>query len=767
MAIWPFGRRGKRHTMQLDTDPRGDVVLSHDGRHSLDEGKLGRKPSRKQSKRRKNRHSQPVDDYPTNYPPSSASQTELNRPVKAVSHSYTAPNLGSQTLSRKPSLQTPKRNESPAVLKKRLSKRKAYEIAREREIRLMASTPIDIPRRATTPLPGDPMQIDSRRTHSALSRHFDRHRSNISLSIQESAHSSVSDFAEAYTFKVNGFAAWTPRPVIRYVEASPRTTSSRNNQRTPEPADRRTTSPTLELSEENLRSKKRIDELADDLDAGALRELMERDRRRRGRKEIEDHEKLLRKLQRTAHKQPKSGTTNTSPKAPRVGTKNPSEDQRNDARPENRPESQPEPHATSQETEEAFLADEPQGSWLRGGSRDGEADCRESPESVHVVGNIDDSSIREQKAGQRLSFGPSQDMAMSQSTLSASLSPSRHGLSSQASSQFYRMARESASDLSRGVDSERRLSDVSGRRVSTITSIFRRGSSRLKRSYRERFPDRSPPPLNNVSNESFFKVNTQPQPAAPYTPPKVLLGPSSFKRSQSKFTEHFGDEPLSPPDSRIQSPDIPDDEPVAGDRVPDLQSGSYYPIPGAGTDGPKNRHHSLAGGSLEDDPDNVPLSQSLASIDSEGSWMSGQFLRRISQKPVNSARQSLNSSRMKTDEGVEKSSKSDDDSADTQYVAFGPFPGETKGESSNATDKDVASPHQPVQVEETWHEDIAKRPVLVTPPVRPKSTEGLLNNVRSLSPISAEEQFSPIEGHSTEILFSTAHDTTNHTQAPQ
>ncbi|KAL2830770.1 hypothetical protein BDW59DRAFT_140802 [Aspergillus cavernicola] len=762
MAIWPFGRRGKRHTIQLDTDTRGDVALPHDSRHSFDEGKLGRKPSRKQSKRRKNRHSQPVEDFPTNlhdsqptHYPSSALQSEQNRPLKA----YTLPtaNPDPQLLSRNPSLRKPKRNESPARLKKRLSKRKAYEIHREREIRMMASMPIDIPRRDTTPLSGDPMQIDGRQAHSGLSRRSDRHRSDISLSIQESAASSLSDFSETYTFKVNGFAAWTPRPIIRYVEA-PRTSYSRN-QRTPD----RTKSPTVEASEENLRSKKRIDELADGLDAGALRELMDRDRRRRERKQLEDHEKLVRKLQRNAERVLKTGNVvDSSPQVPEDEAKNITESQRGRSSPEDHPDPQP----TTQGTE-AFLSSEPQGSWLRDTSRGVQRDNCQSPESANVVGNIDDSSIREQKAGQRFSFGPSQDMAMSRSTLSTSIVPSRHGLGSPDSSQFYNMTRGSVSDLSRNVDSERRLSDHSGARVNTITSIFRRGSSRLKRRYRERFTDRSAPSLNNVSHESFFKVPTpQQQAPAPYVPPKVLLGSSSFKRSQSKFTEHFGDEPLSPPDSRLQSPDIPEDEPMVEDQVPDLHTGSYYPIPGSRTDGQdsaKSRHDSWAGDSLEDDPENLPLSQSLASIDSEGSWMSGQFLRRISQKPSSSARQSLNSSRIKTDEGLEKSSKGDENSGDAQFVAFGAFPGEAIDDSSNTTtddqDKDIAAPLPTQAADETWHQDIiAKRPVLVNPAMRPKSTEGLLKNVRSLSPISAEEEFSPIQEHSAEILFSPTHD---------
>lgn len=774
MAIWPFGRRGKRNTVQVDADARGVGTMSQNSRHSFDEAKLGRKPSRKRSKRHKNRYSTPVDDFPTdlssiNTPTaqpahysSSSFQGARHRQGKASAfQASSAPIPELQAMPRRPSLRKPKRNSSPpATLKKRLSKRKIYEIAREREIKMMSSMPIDIPRRATTPLPGDPMQIDARRAYSSQSRRTDRHRSDISLSLRDSAASSLSDHSDSYTFKVNSFAAWTPRPVIRYVE-SPRSSYPRS-QKSPEPADRRTKSPSVEVSDEDLRSKRRIDELANDLDAGTLRELMDRDRRRRERQQLKDQEKLVRKLQRTAQRVPKPEELPTGSPQIREGERNGhSEIQRGRSSTQTQTEAQP----TAQETEAFLSGQAEEGSWLRDTSRDVERSGRKSPESTHVVGNIDDSSIREKKAAQSLSFGPSQEMMMSRSTLSPSHSPSRRGLHSPNSSQLYGMTRESLSDISKTVGSERRSSDHSSAHVNPITSIFRRGSSRLKRSYRERFPDSSPP-MKNVSHESFFKVHTQtPTPApTPYVPPRALLGSNSFKRSHSKFTEHFGDEPLSPPDSRLQSPDIPEHEALVEDQVPDLQSKSYYPIPGTDDrDGVKNGRNSWAD-SVEDDPDNLPLSQSLASVDSEGSWMSGQFLRRISQKQANSGR----SSRNRTEEGLDKSLKGDENSGDAQIqVGFGAYPVEVSTETNNAAaDKDLVAPSQQEPTAETWRQDVAKRPVLVVnPAVRPKSTEGLLNNVQALSPISAEAGISPIEEHTAEILLPTDDDTAANTQA--
>ncbi|KAL4889471.1 hypothetical protein BDV59DRAFT_118418 [Aspergillus ambiguus] len=755
MAIWPFGRKNKRHTIHLDATASEEVQLPHDPRHSLDDSQIASKPTRASSKRLKNRHSQPVDDYSHPYRNSAlassqqtqfalrGSQTDQVLPSTGVrghgsglGHhadgyaSYSSVCREQAPISRNPSLVKGKQNgNGPAVLKKRLSKRKAYEIAREREIRLMASSPIDIPRRSTTPLPGDPRH-----------RRSDRHLSDLSLSVRDSAASSLSEFSETYTFKVNGFAAWTPRPVIRYVEA-PRAPPARN-QKTPDSSARREKPLAITAPEEkeNVEPKKRVDRLADDLDAGGLRELLERDRRRKERKQVEDQERLQRKLQDAAEQQ------KSDPELPPAAqdenpsqTVHPVEPSRSGA------ESRADDDVSRVGSKSAVMK-APSSSWLRDGSTRGtERSALESMESINVIGNLDDSSIRERKLGMRSSFAPSQEMVMSRSTLSPSRSPSRQGLHSPASSQLYGMGRESTSDISRTVDSERRMSDHSPGHTNAISSIFRRGSSRLKRRYRERFQERSPE-VSSTSFESFSKVSppssAPPQAPPPFIPPRAFIPTGTINRPQSKFTEHFGDEPLSPPDSRLQSPDIPE-EPADGldmdlDKS-ESQGGTRYPIPGS------ERQNSWAGDSLEGDVDNVPLSQSLASIDSEGSWMSGQFLRRISQRKSNPVRPSIGSLRNRM-EGTEESPNADDASAVSANQDPVPSSSKMPEQGNNVEVGDAAEKNGA-----TWHEEIAKRPVLVTPTVRPKSNEGLLNNVRSLSPISAEAEFGTIEEQSVEL----------------
>ncbi|PWY84867.1 hypothetical protein BO70DRAFT_229698 [Aspergillus heteromorphus CBS 117.55] len=783
MAIWPFGRKNKRHTIQLDAPAAvADVPPTQDPRHSLDNSKLGRKLSRKHSKRQKNRHAQPVDEIPSalrdaahpaasqpvQYPPPT-SHGEQPAPMKE-NHRLPASRTGQHSdgytthsnmshdppsVSRSASLLRSKRSENgPAVLKKRLSKRKAYEIAREREIRMMASAPIDIPRRPS-PLPSEQFSVETRRGAGTQSRRSDRHVSDVSLSGRDSAASSLSDVFESYTFKVNTFAAWTPRPIIRYVEA-PRVSTAKSQKPTEASIRRDKTTPHT-AHDENIHSKKRVDRLADDLDAGALRELLDRDRRRRERKQVDDQEKLHRKLQQAAEQQRQQEAAEEASQNPQTQPEAFSESQRGRPGAESRVEPDREgDDAPRIKAANTFPGGEPSGSWLRGASKDTARHAHESMESVHVIGNIDDSSIRGPKLGMRRSFAPSQDMGMSRSDLSHS--PSRRELYSPTSSQLYGMGRESTSDVSRTIDSDRRLSDHSSGRVNTITSIFRRGSSRLKRSYRERFHERTPE-YSNPSHESFFKVQTQSSGPPPFVPPRTFLGSGTIKRSQSKFTEHFGDEPLSPPDSRLQSPDIPEvlDEFERENEMADMNVGTQYPIPSSGSEAQdiqNNRHQSWTGESWESNPDNVPLSQSLASIDSEGSWMSGQFLRRISQKKAsNPLRSSLSSSQNIMEERRD-GPKDEEIPTNEPLVRFGTNQEDTPKADTDRPgaepDKEMAMGQVPEHAEETWHDQIARRPVLVAPSIRPKSNEGLLRNVQSFC---ADEEFSPIEEHSGEFEF--------------
>ncbi|CAP95510.1 hypothetical protein E8E15_008996 [Penicillium rubens] len=729
MAIWPFNRKSKRHTIQVTGAEAADLQSSF--AEPTIEPTLGRKPSKRQSNRTSradaadSRRSSAL--VPSNRPVSS-----LDRPASIADHPRNPPSRDppltrtGSLLRRKPS----QNGNPPNKLRRKLSKRKANEIMREREIRMLSSTPIDIPRRPNAGS-GDYV-LEHRR--KANGRRADRYMSDISLSIRDSATSSTSDISDPYTYKVNAFAALTPRPVVRYVEA-PRLQTARSSNPPASSRQDKERLQALTMSEDDFYySKRRVNELADSLDAGALRELLDRDRRRREKKQVDDQERLRRKLQeradaQQAQEQKVQVATEPEPApAPEPETEI--------AQPEPsiaevaEPEDVPNEETTVPQVDEPTAIAPENESWLLGTSKGSENLGRESRESSRIVGNIDDSSIRERRLVQRPSFAPSHDISMSRTTLSPSHSSLRHGLNSPSHSQI--CGPSSTSDISRGVDSERRLSDTSGRRGNTITSLFRRGSSRLKRTYKERFHDTTPE-VSNASHESFYKIQTQSSPSPPSViPQRILMPTGTMKRSQSKFTEHFGDEPLSPPDSRLQSPDIPEEVLESSLERDETFLREPTPSPGVDIKNPNRSHHrSWASDSMDTEADNVPLSQSLASIDSEGSWMSGQFFRRMSQKPSSPVRSNLNSFGRDSVDGpadAPEEVESLDESRRLSNNILGEPEIEPEGTESSAS-----------KPAERWHNEVGRRAVVVNPAVRPKSTQAMLRGFPSLSPISAEE----------------------------
>ncbi|CAI7569009.1 unnamed protein product [Penicillium glandicola] len=704
MAIWPFNRKNKRHTIQVTGAEAADL---HSSFAEPIEPTLGRKSSKRQTNRTSqadaadSRRSSAL--VPSNRPISSP-----DRPASLADHPPNPPprdhplSRTGSLLRRKPS----QNGNTPNKLRRRLSKRKANEIMREREIRMLSSTPIDIPYR---PTPGSGDYVPENRRRKASGRRADRYMSDISLSIRDSA-SSTSDISDPYTYKVNAFAALTPRPIVRYVEAPRLQTARGNNTHASNRQDKERIQ-ALTMSEDDFYySKRRVNELADSLDAGALRELLDRDRRRREKKQVDDQERLRRKLQeradaQQAEEQKAQAVTEPEPE-PEIAQPEPSIAE----------VAEPEDVVPNEETT-APQVDEP---------------TRESRESSRVVGSIDDSSVRERRLVQRPSFAPSHDITMSRTTLSPSHSSVRNGLNSPAHSQI--CGPSSTSDISRGVDSERRLSDTSGRRGNTITSLFRRGSSRLKRTYKERFHDTTPE-VSNASHESFYRIQTQSSPPPPsIIPPRILMPTGTVMRSQSKFTEHFGDEPLSPPDSRLQSPDIPEEVPESSLEKDEAFLRGPTPSPGVDIKNPNRSHHrSWASDGIDIEADNVPLSQSLASIDSEGSWMSGQFFRRMSQKPSSPVRSNLNSFgrdsvEVPADSPEEVESLDESDCLDSNIL-------DEPELEPEAADSSASNPA------ERWHNELGRRAVLVNPIIRPKSTQGMLRAFPSLTTISAEEDY--------------------------
>lgn len=208
-------------------------------------------------------------------------------------------------IPRMPTLHN-KRNAEP-LPRKKSSKRRRADDAREAEIRAM--TGFEPHRPAAEPWQaGRPLKKDSRKVKSGLGLGFRRSwerehpHSDISLPMPGSIHSSLSSDSDQVAFRVSALEALAPRPTLRYAvhprySAPPAPRPSRHISVKNKVAEKQP------IPEATLKAHKRIDDLADDLTASDIRELMERDERRRARKRERDQERLERRLARRAEKE--------------------------------------------------------------------------------------------------------------------------------------------------------------------------------------------------------------------------------------------------------------------------------------------------------------------------------------------------------------------------------------------------------------------------------------------------------------------------------
>ena len=346
MAIWPFGRKNKSKSpstpdeqamaaskntspevSKRETDRQGsDRTIPSLGKGSTrkDSQKRARSSSRKLSKSNGSsyRASEKVDVVPPipmlpderrkelneksganklNQQPTHPSQSRNDIPSYYLQNPLSASSLQPEKFSviREPPTLQGKRSANDSNLPRRKSsKRKANDHAREQEVKAMSS-PIPIPKRPISHQPGL-LARDSTQMRDGMNRNGQRPMSDVSLPMQESMQSQLSLSADQHAFKVSSFDALSPRPTIRY-SGNPRSPGASNQpSRT---STRKEKQPTIPEETMQSMNKKRIDDLADDMDAPSLRELMDRDRKRHEKRRKSEHEKLQRRLERKAAKQ--------------------------------------------------------------------------------------------------------------------------------------------------------------------------------------------------------------------------------------------------------------------------------------------------------------------------------------------------------------------------------------------------------------------------------------------------------------------------------
>jgi hypothetical protein len=603
---------------------------------------------------------------------------------------------------------------------------------------------------------GDMLRRDSKKVKGSVNRRFERPESNVSLPPEESVHSSMSGSSDHRAFRVSALDMFSPRPTVRcsvgsqyYTsgpDSSPLSSKSRSNtQRGRQPGSREGPQDWKEIRDKR---SSRIDDLADELDTGALREIMDRDKRRREKKRKADDDRLRRRLERRAEKQRAAEAAPLTPGTPTVPRKDaqgtiglgiekdadvPTHMLMEDVQPST-PQRRP-PPLTAQ-IEEISQLPTP----------------LESPTEEPVISSAQAVHYSRGSVSATHTRGPSNVSQMPE-LLSERLAQEipiasiEHAHDATASSSLHAVeTTDTAATSKKGAD-RRRSSE--GRRMAAFAAFFRRGKRRSQEQ------GRTTPSEVSFSNTSRESMSRQPLPvhlvAPPLPPPPpplptapiTIKRPSSVpRRTRSKFREDLPE--FTPPDSRVQSPEIIHNSAIAARRRSQPPAGLRIESDNAGiarTDSPVSPGVPNAG----------LMSQSLASVDSEGSWLSGKPAKRSSNKSY--LRSSVGSyTALRTQEPFSASYEELGIPDDEYFRRLTPQPDEhrpsllsrelSRKPSSmamsplmdpvNAVDSDneEAAPTRSrtsQEDEELMHSSIGRHPTVIHHQARVKSREGLLS----------------------------------------
>lgn len=590
-----------------------------------------------------------------------------------------------------------------ALPSRKSSKRSKSDHVREEEIRAM-SAPVVMPKR-NEGYSGAVLRRDSKKMRGGLNRHLERPVSNISLPMEDSIHSSMSGNSEPRGYLVGTLNALAPRPTLRasinlqYTLNQPSWNASR-----PETRNTKRPPPSREL----VKDGRTIDDLADDLDASDLRAVMERDARRREKKKQLQEERLRHKLERRAEKQRAKeqrreqkaaaaaaaaaavtaegvGTVPAVANADRTGEgvtttvpiglgieAEPSSAQRD------KPSPQEMTDATSLPNTGTYLSYVP--------ADPSPSNPFASPEDIEPASPIAEPQPEPtplETPFEEPIIETAQTVRYSQASMSPPTSPTTNHVREPSNlSQMISLTQDIASEAVESAEvvgsaevlepveslgmpqppyaqENRRDSDVSGgsgrrgsggsggRRPSAWASWFRRGTATgTKKGILDR--GRSTPSEASFSNTSRESMSR-------HAPPAHLQQKAGGVRSgtpvrtQSKFREDLPEMPISPPDSRVQSPELSASAAIAARRgykaLGAIQTGSGVPMPSSTADEPLSNTQTDSPVSPSGPASNL-MSRSLASVDSEGSWLSGKPSKRTGQSQRAPGRGSVGSSHM-------------------------------------------------------------------------------------------------------------------------
>lgn len=542
----------------------------------------------------------------------------------------------------------------------------------------------------------------------------------ISLPAAASVRSSISLMSDN-RFEVGSVDVFSPRPTIRYSLQSQLVSGalrSAAQSRTDSRWEQERRTPTRSL----LRESKTIDHLADDFDTSTLKDLMERDQRRRERKRKAEEDRAKRRLERHAAKAegPSSSKPNERPKSS-------GRDRAERAEQPERP------------AEGLGLTGVEAGPSSLKGIRRKSKDDRRSPEAqieqepVKTTKDLSQTDPFKDPESEQTSpveepvVAQAKEIRYSLASVSPPASPLReHSRHPSNISEARDLPPTSLTNVPETVDEpSRRASETPVRRGGAIASLFRRSAPTAKRRSEDRGRAPSEMSFSNTSRESM-RAHVPPAHLRE-NPPPVRARSGTPTRTKSKFREDLPELPLSPPDSRMQSPEALEQtsSSLSARQRAKLPEGSRL-----NTELRESKEeHRDSMGSIPPTSAAATLSQSLASVDSEGSWLtSGKPRKRTSQQ-------------MSSAPGAPESSQEQSES----FRSDSPM---TAGRDSRLSsmraplstqeeDDDQPEPGPGVGLERIVHGDVARQPTVVHHRERAKSSEGLLNEFNE---DDAEEQ---------------------------
>jgi hypothetical protein len=494
--------------------------------------------------------------------------------------------------------------------RRKSSKRRREDHDREAEIKAMSAY---MPARSPTDAYVQSHSKQStKRAKTGGPNHRQAPASQLSLSYPDSVRSVLSADSDFISYKVSVLDSLAPRPTLRCTPSTRRAQSRAAAPGTTESL-KQSLGEQEPIQDGELESRKRIEDLADDLDAKDLRELMERDNRRRARKRQQDQERTERRLARRADRHRREEA-----EAKKAGTPPPENLERGVMGRELvglgiDPASAV--VTSSKRRDPDALPDAPAG--------DEDAQLAKPLDSFHrpetSPGDDEPASVEEEEkpTGQKTV----------ETKQPASVLPQGSKLAGMLRSRKSRSKSTLDSDKDRPADEEPRRknsegSNKTGSRLS-FSSLLKWGSRRRRNS--------GPSSFSNTSREEMQAAGATSQnqsqaEALARLQGEDTLNPASYlatragagvpKRTKSRFREDLPEFPLSPPDSRVQSPEADPPLPVLTEKSPEIDPRNTPP---SRHDTPPSLEQSKGSQSAE-----PHLSMSLASIDSEGSWLSGR-----------------------------------------------------------------------------------------------------------------------------------------------